>query len=38
VTRRRILFILIGLVAAALIVAGVVLGDPETIHRFSSQI
>jgi uncharacterized membrane protein YuzA (DUF378 family) len=35
---RRILFVVVGLAAIALIVAGIRLGDPETIHRFSAQI
>ncbi len=32
------MFVAIGLVAIAAIVAGIILGDPETIHRFSAQI
>jgi hypothetical protein len=35
---RRVVFILLALVGAAGIVAGIKFGDPETIHRFASQI
>ena len=38
VTKRRFLFVIIALLAIALILAGIKLGDPETIHRFSAQI
>jgi hypothetical protein len=37
-TRRRLLFVIVGLLAISLILLGVKLGDPETIHRFSAQI
>jgi uncharacterized protein YoxC len=36
--RRRIIFVAVALVALALIVIGIKLGDLETIHRFSAQI
>ncbi len=35
---RRIVFVLLALAGVAAVVAGVKLGDPDTIHRFASQI
>lgn len=35
---RRIAFIVLALAGIAAVVAGVKLGDPETIHRFAAQI
>jgi hypothetical protein len=37
-TKRRLLFFIVALLALALILVGIRLGDPETIHRFSAQI
>ena len=36
--RRRVVFIVLGLVGVAAVVLGIVKGDPDTIHRFASQI
>ncbi|MEO0107608.1 MAG: hypothetical protein ABIK62_00310 [candidate division WOR-3 bacterium] len=36
--KRRAFAIIIGLLALTVIAAGVMLGDPETIHRFAAQI
>ena len=36
--KRRVAFVVLALVGAAAIVLGVVKGDPDTIHRFASQI
>jgi len=36
--KRRIAFVVVAVVALALIALGIRLGDPETIHRFSAQI
>jgi len=38
VTKRRFLFVVVALLALALILYGIKRGDPETIHRFSAQI
>jgi len=35
---RRIIFIALALAGAAAIIAGIRIGDPETIYRFASQI
>lgn len=37
-TKRRFLFVIVVLLAIALILYGIKRGDPETIHRFSAQI
>lgn len=37
-TRRRIVFAVIGLLAITAIIVGLILGDPTRIHHFSSQI
>ena len=36
--KRRIVFIVLALAGIAAVVAGIRLGDPETIHRFAAQI
>jgi hypothetical protein len=36
--RRRITFIVLAVVGVAAIALGIRFGDPETIHRFASQI
>jgi hypothetical protein len=36
--KRRAAFIILALAGIALLVAGIKLGDPETIHRFAAQI
>ncbi|MEO0081872.1 MAG: hypothetical protein ABIL25_06230 [candidate division WOR-3 bacterium] len=35
---RRIGFIVLALAGVAAVIAGIKLGDPETIHRFAAQI
>jgi len=35
---RRITFIVLALAGVAAVALGIKLGDPETIHRFASQI
>ena len=36
--RRKIAFVVIAVVGVAAVALGVKFGDPETIHRFASQI
>lgn len=37
-TRQRVVFALLAAAGVALLVAGILKGDPETIHRFAAQI
>jgi hypothetical protein len=37
-TRRRLLFVIVGLVAVSLILFGIRQGNPLAIHHFASQI
>jgi hypothetical protein len=36
--KRRIAFVVIAVVGIAAVALGIKFGDPETIHRFASQI
>jgi len=36
--KRRILFGVLAAAGVALVVVGIIKGDPETIHRFAAQI
>jgi hypothetical protein len=38
VKRRRLVFGLLAAAGVALLLVGIVKGDPETIHRFAAQI
>lgn len=36
--KRRAIFILLAILGGATLLLGVILGNPETIHRFAAQI